>query len=252
MTLRQERQRLIGCRAAHASAKALLRNGPGRGAPVDVRFSTSGAVTLTGFSEFHRKGHDIAVLVAPWAAKWFNRVVSVAGKVGGKPTFLLHPGMSMPAVEKSGLIERITELGEQAAAGTAIEIAEVQLRGAGKARLLRIYIDKPGGVTHGDCELISQKLGKLLDEGDVIPGDSYTLEVSSPGVERSLLKPRDFERVIGQKIRLAVREPIEGQTRFEGKLAQFSGETLDVEISLGRLMHVPLQQVQKANLKFEW
>jgi len=158
----------------------------------------------------------------------------------------------MPAVEKSGLIERITELGEQAAAGTAIEIAEVQLRGAGKARLLRIYIDKPGGVTHGDCELISQKLGKLLDEGDVIPGDSYTLEVSSPGVERSLLKPRDFERVIGQKIRLAVREPIEGQTRFEGKLAQFSGETLDVEISPGRLMHVPLQQVQKANLKFEW
>ena len=160
--------------------------------------------------------------------------------------------MSMPVVEKTGLIQRLTELGEQAAAGTAIEIVEVQLRGAGKARLLRVYIDRPGGVTHADCELISQKLGKLLDDQDAVPGDSYTLEVSSPGVERNLSKPRDFERVIGQKIRLAVRDPIEGQTHFQGKLAQVAGEALDVEVSPGRLVHVPLEQVQKANLKFEW
>ena len=158
----------------------------------------------------------------------------------------------MPAIENTGLIQRITELGEQAAAGTAIEIAEVQLRGAGKARLLRVYIDRPGGVTHGDCELISQKLGQLLDEEDAIPGDSYTLEVSSPGVERNLSKPRDFERVVGQKIRLAVREPIEGQTRFEGKLAEFVDKTLQLEISPGCLVQVPLERVQKANLKFEW
>ena len=158
----------------------------------------------------------------------------------------------MPVVEKTGLIQRLTELGEQAAAGTAIEIVEVQLRGAGKARLLRVYIDRPGGVTHADCELISQKLGKLLDDQDAVPGDSYTLEVSSPGVERNLSKPRDFERVIGQKIRLAVRDPIEGQTHFQGKLAQVAGEALDVEVSPGRLVHVPLEQVQKANLKFEW
>lgn len=158
----------------------------------------------------------------------------------------------MPAIENTGLIQRITELGEQAAAGTAIEIAEVQLRGAGKARLLRVYIDRPGGVTHGDCELISQKLGKLLDDEDAVPGESYTLEVSSPGVERNLSKPRDFERVVGQKIRLAVREPIEGQTRFEGKLADFAGQTLQLEISPGCLVRVPLERVQKANLKFEW
>lgn len=158
----------------------------------------------------------------------------------------------MPAVEKSGLIERITALGEQAAAGTSIEIAEVQLKGAGKARLLRVYIDRPGGVTHGDCELISQKLGQLLDEEDAIPGDSYTLEVSSPGVERTLSKARDFERVVGQKIRLAVREPIDGQTRFEGKLAEVAAGALQLEISPGRLLRIPLERVQKANLKFEW
>ena len=158
----------------------------------------------------------------------------------------------MPVVEKTELIQRITELGEQAAAGTLIEIAEVQLRGAGKARLLRVYIDSPGGVTHGDCELISQRLSKLLDDEDTIPGDSYTLEVSSPGVERNLSKPRDFERAVGKKIRLAVRDPIEGQTRFEGKLARFADQALDLELSPGRLVHVPLEQVHKANLKFEW
>jgi ribosome maturation factor RimP len=158
----------------------------------------------------------------------------------------------MPAVENTGLTEHIESLAEQAAAGTAIEIAEVQLRGAGKARLLRVYIDKPGGVTHGDCELVSERLSKLLDEEDAVPGSSYTLEVSSPGVERKLAKPRDFERVVGQKIRLAVREPVEGQSRFEGKLAHFAGHTLALEISPGRLVHVPLEQVQKANLKFEW
>jgi ribosome maturation factor RimP len=158
----------------------------------------------------------------------------------------------MPAVEKSGLIERITALGEQAAAGTPIEIAEVQLRGAGKARLLRVYIDRPGGVTHGDCELISQKLGRLLDDEDAIPGDSYTLEVSSPGVERPLSKPRDFERAVGQKIRLAVRDPIDGQTRFEGRLADVAANTLQLEISPGRLLPIPLERIQKANLKFEW
>lgn len=158
----------------------------------------------------------------------------------------------MPAVERNGLLEKINELGEQAAAGTGIEIAEIQLRGAGKARLLRVYIDKPEGVTHGDCELISERLGGLLDAEDTIPGEGYTLEVSSPGVERKLSKPRDFERVVGQKIRLALREPIEGRQRFEGKLAGFSGNALEVEIAPAQTLHIPLDQVQKANLKFEW
>ncbi len=177
---------------------------------------------------------------------------SVESKVGEKPTFLLHVGIQMPAVEATELLQRITDLGEKAALGTGIEIAEIQLRGAGKARLVRVYIDKPEGITHGDCELISERFGKLLDEEDAIPGDSYTLEVSSPGVERKLSKPRDFERVVGQKVRLALREPLEAQTRLEGKLARFDGGILELETAPGRLVPVPLEQVQKANLKFEW
>ena len=157
----------------------------------------------------------------------------------------------MPAAEQTELLNRITELGDQAARGTPIEIVEIQLKGAGKARLLRVYIDKPGGVTHGDCEILSERLGNLLDQDDTIP-DSYTLEVSSPGVERKLSRPRDFERVIGQKVRVAIREPIEGSKRLEGKLAAFDSGTLELELAPDHLVRVPLDQVEKANLKFEW
>ena len=78
----------------------------------------------------------------------------------------------MLTAEKNGIVDRITGVAERATAGTDIEIVEVQLRGGGKARLLRVYIDKPGGVTHGDCELVSERLGKRLDEEDIVPGDS--------------------------------------------------------------------------------
>ena len=105
----------------------------------------------------------------------------------------------MAAVENKELLERITELGERSAMGTDIEIAEIQVKGAGNQRLLRVYIDKPGGVTHGDCELISERFGKLLDEEDPIPENSYTLEVSSPGIERRLSKPAILNGSSGRK-----------------------------------------------------
>jgi ribosome maturation factor RimP len=158
----------------------------------------------------------------------------------------------MAAVENKELLERVTELGERSAIGTDIELVEIQLKGAGNARLLRVYIDKPGGVTHGDCELISERLGKLLDEEDPIPESRYTLEVSSPGIERRLSKPRDFERVVGQKIRLAVQPPGESRRQLEGRLAQFANGALEVEVAPGNLVRIPLETVQKANLKFEW
>ncbi len=159
----------------------------------------------------------------------------------------------MPAIQDDRTLDRITELGERAAAGTGIDIVEIQLRGSGKARLLRVYIDKHGGVTHGDCELISQNLGNLLDEEDVIPGDSYTLEVSSPGVERKLSKARDFERVIGQKIRVSFREPMDGAKFCDGKLLAVADDRLDVEVLPDQTVRsIPLANVQKANLKFEW
>jgi ribosome maturation factor RimP len=156
-------------------------------------------------------------------------------------------------MKDEGLIKRITELSEQAAAGSNVEIVEVDLRGSGKARLLRVYIDKPGGVVHADCECISERLSALLDENDAVPGEeAYRLEVSSPGVERKLQKPRDFERALGQKIRVSLREPMEARRSLEGKLAAFTDEALEVETAPGKLAHIPLKSVQRANLKFEW
>jgi ribosome maturation factor RimP len=154
--------------------------------------------------------------------------------------------------EKTGLIQRITELGQNAAAGTGIEIAGVELKGGGKARLLRVYIDKPGGVTHADCELISERLGRHLDEQDVMPGDSYTLEVSSPGLDRPLKSARDFERVLGHKVRVVLAQPVQGQTRLEGKLLRLSAGEVELETSAGDCLRIPLGEIQNAKLKLEW
>lgn len=158
----------------------------------------------------------------------------------------------MPVFETDQLLAAITNLSDQAATGTGIEIADVELRGAGKARLLRVYIDKPAGVTHGDCQLISERLGALLDEQDVMPPDSYTLEVSSPGVERALKRPRDFERVIGQTIKVSLRDTVDGLKRFEGKLLGVENDSIQVELGSGQILQVGLPQIQKANLKFQW
>ena len=150
------------------------------------------------------------------------------------------------------IADQVREIAERVGASEGIEIVEVQLLGAGKFRTLRIFIDKPSGVTHGDCEMISQNVGAILDVEDVVPGDRYTLEVSSPGVERKLVKPRDFERFIGNKVKIMLREPIENQRRWEGTLAGFADNVVTLEPGPGKTIRFDLQQVEKANLKFEW
>jgi ribosome maturation factor RimP len=158
----------------------------------------------------------------------------------------------MPEYNRDGMVERIIQIVQRVAVAEGIEVVEVQMLGGGKARLLRIFIDKPAGVSHADCEFISQQVGTILDVEDVVPGASYTLEVSSPGLERKLSKPRDFERFVGQKAKVVLREPVENQRRWEGKLAGFSDGVVALEPSAGKVIHFPLTQVEKANLKFEW
>ncbi|HTS49744.1 MAG TPA: ribosome maturation factor RimP [Bryobacteraceae bacterium] len=153
---------------------------------------------------------------------------------------------------KEEIVSRISEIAQRVGDSEGIEIVDVQFLGAGRSRLLRIYIDRPQGVTHADCEFISQQVGTILDVEDVIPGDSYTLEVSSPGLERKLATSRDFERFVGKKAKVTLREPIDNQRHWEGKLAGFSQGIVELEASAGKIIHFPLAQVQKANLKFEW
>jgi ribosome maturation factor RimP len=180
---------------------------------------------------------------------------------------------------REAITNKVTQIAERVGASAGIEIVDVQMLGGGGARLLRIYIDrpsgtehsatsvqpsadevgqtpaaaqKPGGVTLADCEFISQNVGTILDVEDVIPGQRYTLEVSSPGVERKLTKPRDFERFVGQKVKVALRQPVENQRTWVGALASFAEGMITLEPSPGRSIRFPLDQVEKANLKFEW
>jgi len=105
----------------------------------------------------------------------------------------------MPHSNKDVISAKVTEIAERIAQPEAVEVVEVQILGGGAARLVRIYIDRPAGVTHTDCERISREVGAVLDAEDVIPGGAYTLEVSSPGVERKLSKPADFKRFLGKR-----------------------------------------------------
>jgi len=148
--------------------------------------------------------------------------------------------------------QKVVEIAERAGEREGIEVVDVELLGGGRSRLLRIFIDKPQGVTHADCEFISQQVGTVLDVEDVIPGGSYTLEVSSPGVERKLSKPREFERFTGQKVKVTLRQPVENQRHWTGTLKAFEQGVVTLEPAPGKDIQFPLEQVEKANLKFEW
>jgi ribosome maturation factor RimP len=158
----------------------------------------------------------------------------------------------MPVMTRQTLAERITEIAERAARREGIEVWEVEVLGGGRARMVRITIDKPGGVTHGDCELISQQVGTVLDVEDVVPGDRYQLEVSSPGIERKLRKIDDFSRFSGQRARISLREPREGQRRFEALIQGVDGDEILLELKPGAEARVRMTEIEKANLKHEW
>ncbi|HLY15729.1 MAG TPA: ribosome maturation factor RimP [Bryobacteraceae bacterium] len=151
---------------------------------------------------------------------------------------------------RPAITSRIQEIAERVALSEGIEVVEVELKGGGKNQFVRISIDKPAGVSHADCELISHQVGTILDVEDVVPGH-YTLEVSSPGLERKLLKPRDFERFQGRKARVTLRAPVDNQRHWEGTLAGFADGFISMDAA-GRQVRFPFEQVEKANLKFEW
>ncbi len=157
-------------------------------------------------------------------------------------------------------IEKVREIVERVARSSGLEVVEVELRGGGKARMLRLVIDKPGGVTHDDCANLSREVGTILDVEDVIPGAEYTLEVSSPGLDRKLTKAADFERFVGSRVKLTTRDPIVGERHFEGKLEGFAEGKLMLDLNSAkkktktkienppRKIEIELVNVEKANL----
>ncbi len=150
-------------------------------------------------------------------------------------------------------MEHIREICERVAASSGLEIVELEFRGGGKARMLRVIIDKSGGVTHEDCALVSREVGTILDVEDVVPGGSYTLEVSSPGLDRKLAKAADFQRFTGSRVRLVTREPVTGRRDFDGRLANFQDGRLTLELPGKKkqppsTVEIDLGNVEKARL----
>ncbi len=155
--------------------------------------------------------------------------------------------------------DRVRAIAERVAATSGLEVVEIELRGGGKSRMLRVFLDKPAGVTHEDCALFSREFGTILDVEDVVPGGSYVLEVSSPGLDRKLNRAADYERFAGSKVKLMTREPVNGNRHFEGRLESFRDGRLTLDLSEARGKHRPKQDapqkleielanVEKANL----
>ena len=159
-------------------------------------------------------------------------------------------------------LEHVRAIVERVAASSGLELVDVEFRGGGKARMLRVYIDKPGGVTHQDCESVSREVGAIFDVEDVVPGGSYTLEVSSPGLDRKLTRAADYERFTGNRVKVQTREPVEGNRFFEGRLEGFREGRLTLALEPGqkerkgqpkaavpnRQIEIELANVEKANL----
>src|SRR3989440_3303675 len=135
-------------------------------------------------------------------------------------------------------LERVHEIAERVAASSGLEVVDLEFRGGGKARMLRVFLDKlPAdtnskvGVTHEDCANFSREFGTILDVEDVVPGGSYTLEVSSPGLDRKLVRPADYERFTGSRVKLTTQQPVNGNRHFEGRLEGFRQGRLTLDIS---------------------
>lgn len=131
-------------------------------------------------------------------------------------------------------LDKVRAIAERVAADSGLEVVEIELRGGGKSRMLRVFLDKADGLTHEDCANYSREIGTILDVEDAMPGGSYLLEVSSPGLDRKLSKPADFERFQGSLLKLTTREPISGNRHFEGRLQKFENGTLTIDMDAVR------------------
>jgi ribosome maturation factor RimP len=155
----------------------------------------------------------------------------------------------MPMTDGS-IAERIEEIAGQVAIDHGVELVHAEVAGPDNKPIVRVFIDKPNGVTHEDCSEVSQHLGTILDVEDFIHS-SYTLEVSSPGLERGLYKRADYERFAGSQAKLKIRQPIAGQRNFRGTLAGVEDENLIFEDRTSGRVLIPLQLITKANLEVD-
>src|SRR5579883_2505012 len=135
--------------------------------------------------------------------------------------------------------DRVLQLVQQVVESQGYELVEVEFKGAGKSAVLQIFIDKADGVSHLDCELVSEQVGTVLDVEDLIPS-SYTLEVSSPGLDRKLVKESDYTRFEGKLARIQTRIPLNQQKVFRGRLEGLYDGKVRLGLNSGQSLDIPL------------
>ena len=152
--------------------------------------------------------------------------------------------------------KKVEELAQPLLTSSGVELVDLEYKKEGRQMVLRLFLDKPGGITLDDCAEVSRELSTILDVEDIIPGE-YTLEVSSPGLNRPLKKRADFERAIGRmvKVKTFAQVPDEkGNQRktFLGTLQGVEDDAVVVLLTEGQRAVIPFNQVAKANLEFEF
>ena len=155
-------------------------------------------------------------------------------------------------------VERIREIAVRVAGPYGLLVDDVVMRRERGNDVLRVVLDRPGpgatpedSVSITDCERVSQELSTILDVEDLLP-DSYTLEVSSPGLDRPLRDARDYVRFAGRLAKLVTREPVNRQTAFAGRLRGMDGEDVLFENEGGKLVRLPLALISRARLEVEF
>ncbi|MCG6982563.1 MAG: ribosome maturation factor RimP [Deltaproteobacteria bacterium] len=165
--------------------------------------------------------------------------------MGVSPLFLY-----MQEDQQTQIYKQVEEISESLVVSEGMELVDLEYRREGPRWMLRLFIDKGGGVTVDDCARISRELGDLLDVKDLIP-QAYVLEVSSPGLNRRIRKKKDFSRFAGQKVQLLLVSPKDGRRKIVGDLVGVEGEEVVVIGTEGRFS-VALENIARANLIYEF
>jgi ribosome maturation factor RimP len=166
--------------------------------------------------------------------------------------FFSEPRMPLTS---QGIEARLRALAGEVAARSGYDLVDLEYRREPGGWTVRLFIDRPGGVTLEDCQRISQEFGTILEVEDPIP-HQYQLEVSSPGLDRPLRKVADFVAAKGKRVRITTREPLDGQRNFPGQLEEVvehpEGATLRIRDASGRDLDIPAAAVERAHIVYEW
>ena len=159
-------------------------------------------------------------------------------------------GENHMTADMSVVLEGVRRIAREILEYARMELVHLEMKREPRGHLLRLYIDKKGGITLEDCAYVSRQLSAQLDMEDPIEG-RYTLEVSSPGLDRPLFTDHDFERFAGRQIRLSTHAPLDGRRHFQGRLEGIVDGSVRVTLEGGRQVSIPRDQVAKARLEVE-